>query len=77
MSTPGFTAEAATYSRAAFFQMNAAKENKSSASAVTMAVPPPHKCYPHQDTCCCPKGWFCSEPGDYPRCHCLQCTRLD
>ena len=46
MKLPGFTAEAATYSRAGFFQMTAPEGNKSSGGAVTAAAIWKHFCDP-------------------------------
>ena len=88
MRLPGFTAEVATSGRQSLVPRQALHRNRSSAHSVVMAtqccppgydttgctpVPPPQECPPGTAKSGCPRNSWCAEPGDWPRCRCLEC----
>lgn len=71
MNMPGFTAELATQKSWHFYAM-LSLSNRGSSHASPAALS--GKCGRGTETSGCPSGYWCSEPGFYPHCHCLECT---
>jgi hypothetical protein len=67
MTLPGFTAEDAISKRPFSYISNFRPLHVS-------AVVPAKLCLPYSESSGCPSGYWCSEPGFYPHCHCLECT---
>jgi hypothetical protein len=86
VNIPGFTAEAATYKRAASFHMRATGESRPPDGSVTMAGCPAGTtstctCTPTGGTCSpypCGECAYCSgTPGPWPQCGCQgECIRI-